>query len=94
MSTISFYKILSAVGFILLIPFMAAQLTTEVKWGLVDYIIAGSILFVAGVLLDLILKKINKPTWRILAVLTLVIVVILIWVELAVGIFNSPISGN
>ncbi len=88
------FKICFIVALLLLVPFLASLVTDEVKWELTDYLVAGSILFCAGVFVDVIHQKINKPPWRVFFIIVLVVVIILIWVELAVGIFNSPVAGN
>ena len=79
---------------ILLLPLIAMQFTNEVNWSLFDFIIAGVLLFGMGILLDLILSKVNKIGYRIALVIALFILLILIWAELAVGIFGTPFSGN
>jgi hypothetical protein len=79
---------------ILLLPLIAMQFTNEVNWSLFDFIIAGVLLFGMGIILDLILSKVNKIGYRISLVIALFILLILIWAELAVGIFGTPFSGN
>ena len=79
---------------ILLLALIAMQFTNEVNWSLFDFIIAGVLSFGMGILLDLILSKVNKIGYRIALVIALFILLILIWAELAVGIFGTPFSGN
>ena len=50
---------------ILLLPLIAMQFTNEVNWSLFDFIIAGVLLFGMGIILDLILSKVNKIGYRI-----------------------------
>lgn len=84
----------SLVLFVLAIPFTAMQFTQEVKWSLSDFIIAATLLSVVAFFIEYILRKTiptkNKITFIIAAILLLVIV----WLELAVGIFNTPLSGS
>lgn len=72
---------------ILLIPLVAMQFTDEVNWTLFDFIVAGVLLFATGLLFDLILRKIKVKTYRIAALFVLILAFLLVWIELAVGIF-------
>jgi len=78
----------------LLIPLLAMQFTNEVKWSLSDVAIAGSLLFGAGLSIELALRKVKKVNFRIVAIVAIVILSLLIFAELAVGIFGTPITGN
>jgi len=72
---------------ILLIPLIAMQFTDEVDWGILDFLVAAFLLFTTGCLLDLIIRKINKPSTKLLLSLGILLIFFLIWAELAVGIF-------
>ena len=72
---------------ILLIPLIAMQFTDEVDWGILDFLVAAFLLFITGCLLDLIIRKINKPSTKLLLSLGILLIFFLIWAELAVGIF-------
>ena len=72
---------------ILLIPLVAMQFTDEVNWTLFDFMVAGVLLFATGLLFDLILRKIKLRTYRIAALFVLILAFLLVWIELAVGIF-------
>lgn len=77
---------------ILIIPLIAMQFTSEVNWDIGDFIIAGILLFGTGILLELILAKSKK--YKTLLILTVIVLLLLIWMEMAVGIFGSPIAGS
>ena len=72
---------------LLLIPLTAMQFTNEVNWTLFDFVIAGALLFITGLLCELAIRKIKKPKYRIAAFTAILAVLLLIWAELAVGIF-------
>jgi len=40
------------------------------------------------------LRKIKKTKYRIAIILAILVSLLIIWAELAVGIFGSPFSGN
>ena len=70
------------------------QFTDEVNWNLFDFIIAGTLLIGTGLIIELVLRKTKKIKYRIIIVAALLIVFLLIWAELAVGIFGTPLSGH
>ena len=86
--------ILSIVVCILFIPLIAMQFTDEVNWTLADFIIGGILLFGFGFLIDLVFRKLNTSRHKVLIISILILALILIWMELAVGIFNSPLAGS
>ena len=72
---------------LLLIPLIAMQFTEDVNWSIFDFVVAGILLFGTGLVCELAIRKIKKPQYRIATLIIIVTVLILIWVELAVGIF-------
>jgi len=86
--------ILIIIALLLLIPLIAMQFTDEVNWSILDFVIAGTLLLGTGVLCELALRKIKSFKYR-LAILTCILLVLLaIWAELAVGIFGTPFAGS
>jgi len=86
--------ILAVIGIILLIPLVAMQFTEAVNWSLVDFVVAGLLLLATGFMLEIILRKVKSTKFRIAICLALLILLILIWTELAVGIFGTPLAGS
>ena len=86
--------ILIIVAFLLLIPLIAMLFTNEVKWNLFDFVVAGALLFGTGLMCDFVMRKINKLWLRITICVILLITLLLIWVELAVGILGTPFGGH
>lgn len=78
---------------VLLLPLIMMQISSEVNWSLSDFVIAGLILFVGGTLLEIILRKLQTVKGRVISVIVLVLLILLVWLELAVGIFGSPFAG-
>ena len=79
---------------LLLIPLIAMQFTNEVNWTLLDFVVAGVLLLSTGLMCELAIRKINKIKYRIAVCTALLIILLLIWAELAVGIFGTPFSGQ
>jgi hypothetical protein len=81
------------VAILLLIPLIAMQFTNEVNWNLLDFIVSGVLLLGTGLLCEFVLRKVKKIRLRIVICVALLIMLLLIWAELAVGIFGSLFSG-
>lgn len=79
---------------ILLIPLIAMQFTKEVDWGILDFAIMGFLLFGTALLCELVLRRVKNNENRILICGVILVALFLIWAELAVGIFGSPIAGS
>ena len=86
--------ILLTVISLLLIPFIAMQFTDEVNWSVYDFLIAAILLLVTGFIIDLVIKRTKNVRNRIVILVLIIAVFLLIWIEIAVGIFDTPISGN
>ncbi|MCB0382539.1 MAG: hypothetical protein KDD05_04360 [Psychroserpens sp.] len=79
---------------ILLIPLTAMLFTNDVSWDLNDFVVAGILLLVTGFTLELILRKVKTKRNRLLLSTFVLILLLLIWLELAVGIFGTPLAGT
>lgn len=86
--------ILASASTLLLIPLIAMQFTNEVNWSVSDFIIMGGLLFGTGLLCELIIRKVKSVTNRMIICSAVLFVFFLIWVELAVGLFNTPFAGS
>jgi len=86
--------ILLAVVVLLLIPLIAMQFTEEVSWTPFDFVIAGFLLLVTGLTCELVLRRVKGGRLRIVICLAILLLLFLIWIELAVGIFDTPLSGS
>lgn len=78
----------SAAGSALLVPLVAMQFTKEVNWGVGDFLIAAALLFAIGGAIELALRVVPGRGWRVAALLALVAAFLLVWAELAVGLFD------
>lgn len=86
--------ILAAVGAILLVPFVAMQFTNEVNWSISDFVIGAVLLGTTGITCEIILRKVKKRNHRILICGVVLFTLLLVWVEMAVGIFGTPFAGS
>jgi Kef-type K+ transport system membrane component KefB len=86
--------IVLTVAFLLFIPLIAMQFTDEVNWTLSDFVVAGVLLLGTGLICELIMRKVNKTNHRIILCAVILAALVLIWVELAVGLFGTPFAGS
>ena len=86
--------IVLSVAFLLLIPFIAMFVTDEVNWNLFDFIVAGALLLGTGLLCELVLRFVRTTKYQIFICTAILLALLIVWVELAVGIFGSPIAGS
>ena len=86
--------VLGGTCLLLLIPLIGMQFTSEINWSLSDCIAMGILLLALGFTCEFVFRKISNKTFRLGLIALLVIVFLLIWIELAVGIFNSPFAGS
>ncbi len=87
-------KILRVVGLLLLIPLIAMQLTNEVNWSLFDFMIMGAMLTITGLLGGEIFNRVKNYGYRLILTITIVLILFLLWAELAVGLFGTPFAGD
>jgi len=79
---------------LLLIPLFGNLLSNQVNWSLFDFIVLGDLLVVAGLRIHFILEKVRNKTFRVVPIIFVLIIFLMIWAELAVGVFGSLIAGT
>jgi len=89
-----FVIILLSASLLLLLPLIAIQFTTCVNWNSFDFLVWGVLLFATGGAIELGLRIVKETKNRIAVVLIIVAVFLLMWAELAVGIFGTPFAGS
>lgn len=88
------FAILTAIVLLLLIPLIAMQFTNEVIWTFPDFMIMGILLLGVGLTIEFTLRTVKSIRYRSVFIFVLLAGFLLIWTELAVGIFGSPLSGD
>jgi hypothetical protein len=89
MSKRIFYPLL-----LLFIPLIGMWITDEINWSPLDFIIMGSLLTLLGAGINFVINYTKNSNNKTLYIGILVLIFLLIWAELSVGIFDSPIAGN
>jgi len=85
---------LITVFILLLIPLVGMQLSTAVDWSLQDFLVMGVLLLGTVLFLEVVLRNVSKRDIRIALIALILVLFFLIWAELAVGIFGTPIAGS
>ncbi|MFC0342848.1 hypothetical protein [Epilithonimonas hispanica] len=79
---------------LLCIPMIAMQFSKSWNWSLIDFVAVGVILFGTAFIINLILEKFKTTKSRLILIGITLTVLVLTWIELAVGIFGSPFAGS
>lgn len=88
-----FVKIVLIALSLLFIPFVAMQFTDNVQWTYDDFIIMGCMLTVYMLTINFAPNSLYGVK-KSLLILILGLLFLLLWAELAVGIFSSPFAGS
>jgi hypothetical protein len=81
-------RVLLATLAILLVPAVAMRFTAEVNWGPGDFLAGGALLAGTGIAYVLTKRRIARRPGRLLLGAVLALGLLLVWAELAVGIFH------
>ena len=79
---------------LLFIPLIGNLFSNQVNWSLFDFIVMGVILGLFGLSIHFVFEKIKQKKLRIILLFLIVLFFLMIWAELAVGIFGSPFAGS
>ncbi|MGH7026470.1 hypothetical protein [Brevundimonas sp.] len=77
----------SLIAVLLLTPLIAMQFTREVAWDGADFAFAGVLLVGAGILFELAARATRSLAWRLAIGAVLLLAVLIIWADAAVGVF-------
>lgn len=79
---------------LLLIPLVAMQFTDQVDWSFGDFLVMAGLLFSLTMAVAVVRQKVREKTQRIGLIALLLLIFLLIWAELAVGIFGTFLAGS
>ena len=78
---------------VLLVVFLASLLSDQVMWSIYDFLIGGGLIFVFATI-EVILWNKLKSQHKLFVVLFVLLVFLILWAEMAVGLFDSPLAGS
>jgi hypothetical protein len=87
-------RVLIGTAAILLLPLLAMRFTREVNWGPLDFAVAAILLAGTGSVYVLLTRKLRTAIQRRAIGGGLLLTFLLVWAELAVGVFGSPLAGS
>lgn len=86
--------IVLSVALLLLAAFVAMRFSDGMKWSLFDFAVAGILLLGTGLSIEFVLRKVRKFEYRIAICVAILLALFVIWAELAVGLFGTPLAGS
>lgn len=87
--------ILITVAVLLLIPFVSMQTGIGgARWSKFDFILAGLLLLVTGLACEFVLRMVTSFKYRLAICAAILFVLFIIWAEIAVGLFGTPLAGS
>lgn len=86
--------IVIAVALLLLVPLIAMQFTNEVTWSPFDFVVAAVLLLGAGLACEIALRVVKKTQHRIIACAAILMLLFVVWAELAVGLIGTRFAGS
>ena len=87
-------RVVLGTALILLVPLLAMQFTNEVAWDGFDFAVAAALLVGTGLMYVMLSRKASHVRQRLVIGLALTVMFLLVWMELAVGIFGTPFAGT
>jgi len=63
-------------------------------WSQLDFFLAAFLLFGTATSINLVRTFVSNRNYRIILSLVILLILALVWIELAVGIFGTPFAGS
>ncbi len=87
-------KVAAMTGALLLIPLVAMVFSDGADWSLSDFILAGLLIGTTGLGFELLARSSKNDRSKLIISIVLALIFVLVWAELAVGLFGTPFAGN
>jgi hypothetical protein len=84
----SLLVVAAVTALLLLLPLAATQITSEVRWGAEDFLVAACLLFGTGCGMVMVSRYVKRKGPRVALIAVLGLALAVVWAELAVGIFS------
>ena len=79
---------------LLTLPLFFTIILDDFNWSVFDFAVMGFMLFFVGIALELVSSLVKGGKKKEILYGLIILLFLLLWAELGVGIFNSPISGD
>jgi uncharacterized membrane protein len=70
------------------------QFSDQVNWSLFDFLVMALLLTFLSLFIEVILRKVRLKNRKLGYIFIVILFFFLLWAEMAVGIFGSPIAGS
>jgi hypothetical protein len=92
--TTNWLRPIVATALLLSVPLVAMQFSADVNWDLFDFGVAAGLLLGVGYAYEFLVRCARSLEYRLVIGALLFVVLLLLWIELAVGIFGTPFAGS
>ena len=79
---------------LLVFPLFFNIILDDFNWSTFDFAVMGFMLFFVGIALELVSSLVKGGKKKEILYGLIILLFLLLWAELGVGIFNSPIAGD
>ncbi len=79
---------------LLVFPLIFNVISDDFNWSVFDFAVMGLMLIFVGIALELVSNLIKGGRKKEILYGLIILLFLLLWAELGVGIFNSPIAGD
>lgn len=86
--------IVLAVGLLLLVPLVGMRFSDGGGWSRFDFVVAGVLLLGAGLTIEVVLRKVKRFEYRLAICAAVLLALLIIWAEVAVGLIGTPLAGS
>lgn len=90
----SFLRSIVLAELLLLIPIIGTIISEDVQWNLYDFLIAAVLLVGIAMAFNLVASSYKKNTKLVVIGIGFAALIVLLFIELAVGILGTPFAGN
>lgn len=88
------FAMVLGIGLLLSVPLLAMRFTDGVEWNRFDFAVAGLLLLGTGVVCEFVLRRVKRWGYRIAICAAILCALLIVWAELAVGLFGTPLAGS
>ena len=86
--------ILASALSLLLLPFIAMQISSEINWTTLDFVVMGVLLLATGLLCEMVMRMKKSIKTRVILCSVVLLVFLVTWMELAVGLLGTSLGGS
>lgn len=79
---------------LLLLAFLGNTFVEGWNWSVSDFLIAAVLLFGTAFFVNLVIRSKKRILSKLVICFVILLVLVMVWAELAVGIFGSPFAGS